>query len=350
MVELAAVDPSTYEYNFYLLRFTQACNAGGCSAEDLLTPRVESDWRGWTLYVDTELEDTPLDCLSCHRPFGADTRKILQMRQVSDPWMHWGDFRKLDEGSCPTYPPDGVVPRVVATADGLDLVVKLEGPQGNYGGVPVTELRDSASGDVMTDFLIDAENLITAAPIPPHPYAQFALRTRETLCERFQTGQSPSWEDDRRLSQLRGLPFPFYAPDVLDSKSREALAGGRSALLERSTATDSFSLLSSLLAPEVAPAVGFVPRETDSASDILQGMCSRCHAPGTSPSLGRARFVVGANAIEASVFQTVRQRLSLPPEAPRAMPPRIAGELPPWAVERVLSYLAERCSPAGQCR
>lgn len=349
MVELAAVDPTTYEYNFYVLRFTQACTPTGCAPEHLVESSVETAWTGWTLYSDAELVDTPLDCLSCHRPFGPNSRKLLQMRQVADPWMHWGDFRKLDEGGCPSYPPEGVVPRVVATADGLDLIVALEGARGSYAGIPVTELRDSPSGDVMTDFMIDAENLITAAPIPPHPYSQFSMRTRETLCERFQTGQSPSWEDDRRLSQLRGLPFPFYGPDVLDPRAREQLAQGRSPLVRERGESDAFRLLSSLLAPEVPAAVGFVPRPSDSGADILQGLCSRCHAAETDPALSRARFVFDAPTIAAAVFRGVRERVSLPSDAPRAMPPRIAGELPPWAVDRLLSYLAARCSPPGAC-
>jgi hypothetical protein len=348
MVELAAVDPTTYEYNFYLLGFSQPCNQSRCTPEDLLSSRVETGWTGWTLYSDAELEDTPLDCLSCHRPFGPDSRKILQMRQDFDPWMHWGDFRKLDEGGCPSRPPEGVEPRVVAQTDGLDLLVTLEGPRGAYAGVPVTELRDAPSGDVMTDFMVDAENLITAAPIPPHPYAQFSLRTRETLCERFQTGQSTSWEEDRLLSQRRGLPFPYYAPDVLDPKAREQLLERPDFLRARSQ-EEAFDVLRSLLAPEVPAAVGFVPRESDSATEILQGMCSRCHAARTNPALARARFVVDTPTVSPAVFQNVRQRLSLPTDAPRAMPPRNAGEMPTWAVDRVLSHLADRCSPKGAC-
>ena len=36
-VELVALDPATYEYNFYLLRFVQRCNASRCTSEPLLT-------------------------------------------------------------------------------------------------------------------------------------------------------------------------------------------------------------------------------------------------------------------------------------------------------------------------
>ena len=85
LVELAALDPATYEYNFYLLRFEQACNRTRCTPEDLLTEKIESGWTDWTLYSERDLEDTPLDCVSCHLPFGPGTHKQLLMRQVFDP-------------------------------------------------------------------------------------------------------------------------------------------------------------------------------------------------------------------------------------------------------------------------
>lgn len=350
LVELVAVDPATYEYNFYLVSFVQECNRSRCTPEQLLGVEVESRWTGWTLYSDADLEDTPLDCLSCHRPFGENTHKLLQMRQDFDPWMHWSDFRQLDENGCPSRPPEGVAPHVVGKADGLDLLTALEGGSGAYAGVPLPELGAAASGDVMTDFLADAEVLITAAPIPPHPYVQFSLRTRETLCERFQTGQSPSWEEDRRLSRARGLPFPYHSPDVLDPALRERLAANRAEFWRARHELEAFDVASSLLAADVPAAVGFAPREGDGAPEILQGMCSRCHAAGTGAGLARARFVADASSITPALYRSVRQRLSLPPTAERAMPPRNAGQMPAWAIERVLAHLAERCEPAGQCQ
>ena len=62
--------------------------------------------------------------------------------------------------------------------------------------------RDAKSGDSMSDFLVDAELLLSASPLPPRPYGQLGVLTRETLCERFYTGESPSWEQDRRASQV----------------------------------------------------------------------------------------------------------------------------------------------------
>jgi hypothetical protein len=351
LVELVALDPVTYEYNFYLLRFAQACNASRCSPEDLLSERVETGWTDWTLYVDSDLEDTPFDCLSCHRPFGGDTHKLLLMRQDLDPWMHWSDFRVFDENLCPTSPPEGVAPKVIATSDGVDLVAQLAGAQGKYAGIPVDELLATKSGDVLSDFLVDAENLIADSPLPPHPYAQLSLRTRETLCERFYTGQSPSWEADRLTSRARGLPFPFYGPDVLDPAARSALLSDPANFWARRPKDDPFDLLAGMLSADVPTAVGFAPRESDTAQEILQGMCGRCHAGDANPALLRSRFNAEAtDSVAPQTFHEVRARLALPPTSPDAMPPRRAGSLPGWAVERVLDYLAARCSEPGACR
>jgi hypothetical protein len=351
LVELVGLDPETYEYNFYLLRFAQACNASGCTPEDLLSERVESGWTDWTLYADSDLEDTPFDCLSCHRPFGEGTHKLLLMRQDLDPWMHWSDFRVFDENLCPTQPPEGVTPKVIATSDGLDLLARLAGEHGKYAGVPMAELLATKSGDVLTDFMVDAENLITDSPLPPHPYAQLSLRTRETLCERFYMGQSPSWDTDRAISRARGLPFPYYGPDVLDPAARSELLALGPNFWASTAQEDPFDVLTGLLGADVPSAVGFVPRENDTAPDILRGMCGRCHAADANPALARSRFNAEAtDSIDPATFHEVRARLSLPPSSPDAMPPRRAGALPGWAVDRVLDYLTTRCSTPSACR
>ncbi len=350
LVELVALDPSTYDYNFYLVSFEQACNSTRCTPEDLLGPRVERDWLGWTLYADTDLEDTALNCLSCHRRFGPDNPKQLLMRQVVDPWMHWGDFRSLDEGMCPTPPADGAARRMVASAEGLDLLRALEGDSGTYAGLSVAELRAAPSGDAMSDFLVDAELVLSSSPAPPHPYGQLELHTRETLCERFETGTSPTWERDRQVSQEGGFPFPFYAPDVLDAAARANLLAGREALWQAERDHDAFDVAASFLAAEVPTAVGFSPREQDTGADILRGMCARCHAADTDPALTRARFNVAAESITPASFREVAARLALPAWSPRAMPPRPAGELPAWAVDRLLDHLAKRCSVPDACR
>ncbi len=352
LVEILGLDPATYEYNFYLLRFQQDCNRSRCTPEDLLTDKIESGWTGWTLYSDRDLEDTPLDCVTCHLPFGPGTHKQMLMRQVFDPWMHWGDFRGGNEHFlCPDQPPDGAPGKVVVTADGLDLLRAIEGPTGRYAGVPVPELHAALSGDLLTKFLTDADQAIRASPYPSYPYGQVAFQTREVLCERFHTGQSPTWDQERRESLARGLPVPYFGPDVLDPKPRAEVLADRGAFLRRHAGAEAFDVAASLIGADVASAVGFLPRQGDSAPEILKSMCVRCHAANTDPRLRRSRFnAESIDPIDPPTFSAIRDRLSLPRNSPDLMPPLRVGELPTWAIARVERYLRDRCANPEACK
>jgi hypothetical protein len=170
------------------------------------------------------------------------------------------------------------------------------------------------------------------------------------LCERFYTGTSPTWDLGRSKSVARGLPEPYYTPDVLSADSRAALAAGRTAFLNDKRGS-AFEVAASLIAPEAASAIGFVPRQEDSAPDILSGLCVRCHAHDTDPGLRRAAFDAQAlDSVEPATFAAVRGRLTLPKTSPAVMPPHRVGELPDWAITRVLDYLRDHCAVAGACR
>jgi hypothetical protein len=350
LVELVALDPATLDYNFYLLSFQQACNASRCTPADLLTDEIESGWTSFTLYQDRDLEDTPLDCLSCHQPFGPGTKKQLVMRQTAHPWLHWGDFRGITENRIcpdPPLPPPGRL----FPGDGLDLLVRLEGRDGRHAGLSVAELADSASGERFSLFLTDAENTIrSSAPASSYGYAQLDFDSTMPLCERLWTGQSPTWERARQESMAKGLPVPYFAHDVMDAEKRTEISADRARFLARRAGEDAFDVAMSLIAADVSTAVGFVPRESDSAETLLREMCVRCHASSTEKRLRRARFdAERLERIEPGVAEAIRGRLSLPRTSPELMPPLRAGELPAWAIARIDAYLREHCSVPGGC-
>jgi len=354
MVEMAALDPATYDFNFYLLRFEQACNRARCTPEDLLTEKIESGWTGWTLYSDNDLEDTPLDCISCHKPFGPKEHRQLLMRQVLDPWMHWGHFRGGDEHAlCSDRPADAGPGKVVAVADGLDLLRTVEGASGRYAGIPVAELHAALSGEILVKFVTAAEGLVRVSPYGlkhNYPFGQMDFPTREVLCERFRTGRSPTWEKLRRESHERGLQIPFYGPDVTDPRRRAEVGADRTAFLRRHADDDAFDVAASFLSDDVGPAVGFVPREDEKAPEILRAMCVRCHNAATDEHLRRARFNAEAiDRIDPVTATAIRRRLSLPRSSPELMPPLRVGELPRWAIARIERYLADHCADPGAC-
>jgi hypothetical protein len=354
MVELAALDPVTFDFNFYLLRFEQACNQHRCTPEDLLTERIERNWTAWTLYGDRDLVDTPLDCVSCHQPFGAGTHKQFLMRQFIDPWMHWGGFRGGDERSlCPVPPADGSPGRTVATVEGLDLLRTIEGATGRYAGIPVAELLAAESGRIFTELLVNAEGLVRASPYGQqnnYPYSQLVFSTREVLCERLHAGTSRTWDEARQASRTVGLPVPFYGPDVVDRDARSDLVSDRTGLLKRRAHEDAFDVAATFLAPEVSLAAGFVPATDDSAETILRAMCIRCHSSATDPTLRRARFKADAIAtVDPVTASAIRHRIALPGSSPEAMPPRRVGTLSGSAIGRIGRYLTTHCTQPGAC-
>ena len=356
VVEIVALDPTTYDYNFYLLRFEQPCNRTGCTPLDLLTERIERDWTSLTLYSDTDLEDTPLDCISCHRPFGAGTHKQLLMHQSLDPWMHWSHFRGGTEGSlCADRPLDGSAGRTVAVAEGLDLLRTTEGDAGRYAAIPVGDLHASNSGELLATFLSDVDRLVRLSPYGiahNYPYAQLDFQTREVLCERFHSDTSPTWDRHRRDARGRGLFVPYYRPDVTDANIRSQLvAHGREQLMRRHPTENAFDVAASFVSAEAASAVGFTPQETDTAPEILRSMCIRCHSSTTEPQLRRARFDVekAIDRIDPITYRLVERRLRMPRISAEIMPPLRVGEVPGWAIDRVIRYLRDHCTEPGAC-
>lgn len=347
LVELVALDTATYDWNFYLLSFTQACNERGCTPEELLTERIERDWSGYTLYSDRDLVDTPLDCLSCHLPYGAGTHKLLLMRELPDPWLHWGEFRGVNEtANCSQDGPVMADPGRHVSGEGLDLLVSLEGRAGRYGAVEVGELADSKSGRFMSDFYVDARLVINDSPYGGnYPQVEREFDSAGILCELLDAPTSTRWERYRDELASLGLPVPSPAADILDPEKREQFQSDRAAYLAEHAHVPARDVAGGLIARDVLTQAGLVPREQDDAPSILRQMCVRCHGHDTPPELRRARFDATAlDRFTPATARSIKARLRLPRSSPDVMPPLRSGELPSWALERVEAYIDQRCS------
>jgi len=347
LVELVALDTITYDWNFYLLSFTQACNQAGCTLEQLLTEQVERNWTGYTLYSDRELVDTPLDCLSCHLPYGPGTHKLLLMRELPDPWLHWGDFRGVNEtANCSQDGPQVSDPGRHVPGDGLDLLVSLEGRTGSYGGIDIGELADSKSGRLMSDFYVDARLVINDSPYGGnYPQVEREFDSAAVLCELLDSPTSARWELYRDELAVLGLPVPSPAADILDPEKRNAFQRDRAAYLGQHEGDSALDVASGLLARDVLTQMGLVPREQDDAPEILRQMCVRCHGHDMPAGLRRAGFdATAVDSFTPASARAIKARLRLPRTSPEIMPPLRSGELPSWALERIETYIDQHCT------
>jgi hypothetical protein len=359
MVELLGVDAPNQRLNFYLLVYGHACRAAGdCTASDVLGPRIERDWTSWTLYQAEDIEDTPLTCLSCHQSGGPGTPRRFLMRQFLLPWMHWGEVSsavtslRCADGSRVSL---AHVPTSGATVipDLGNTFASAHADETLFAGEPIETLIQRRSGAEMAD----ATKQVRAAILRRYgnPSLDDNVEARFPLEEPFPLdsdqvlqgdycahGTKDAWNAYRQNALLRdGLPIPYYGYDVLESEQGAPARADYASYLRANGSTDAFDILSPLLSDEVGTAVGFLPDPDGDAPAILREMCGRCHTGEEDPSMRRARFDARhpERLTSASMAEAMR-RIQLGERDPRVMPPRRAGHLPAWAIERIGAYFA----------
>lgn len=270
LVELVGLDADG-QLNFYILRFEQACNRTpkGCDLADLLTPSLESDWTGWSLYQDRDLINTPLDCLVCHQPGGPSARRHLRMQELRAPWLHWfpGNAMGITESE------------TTLSANFLEAHAGEE----RYGGVPLSLVgtTDPQSGAPGLESFVNAQSVTDH---PDHPGGDAtdadtqAFSSAAVLAERDQ-GSRATWERYQEQAK-RGLrlPIPFYDVDTSDPALRSAaVAAYRSVVFERASPASLLDLRE-IFRPEARTSLSFEASEGEDAATTT---------PSIRPSAGR---------------------------------------------------------------
>ena len=272
LVELVSRDPTTDDFNFYLVSFEQSCSyqAGGCDLAARLTEEIEHGWTAYSVYDQDDLEGTSVDCNSCHRPNGLGSKRMLRMQELASPWLHWFPqrFGQRTESD-----------RVL-----LEQFSKSHRGDQQYGGVPIQVIAnavDEGSG-AQLEALVRAEG----SADQPNPFdAQIA--------NEMKSGNSPIWQA-RFQAHLEGkaIPVPYPAIDVTDEAKRKAAAQSYEDVVAGIAARGSLLDIRDVFSNDAMTKLSFVPQPGASGNTVLLQMCARCHDGRGNPNLNKNRFNV----------------------------------------------------------
>jgi hypothetical protein len=314
--ELVARDPETQELRFFLVRFEQACNAAGCSRFDLFGPSIESNWANVTVYEDSDIVNTPVDCLVCHQPGGPGTPKMLRMQERRTPWTHFfrlgrtggeqmiADYR-LAHDRQETY--GGVPGRLVPASE----PARLEGLVENEG------FRDQPNE--FPALLIDQQ--ISRYGAPPE--------------------QSPAWRKGfANVLAGKVIAMPYSEARASDPTRLRTAAATYRDVLTGAQPPEQMPDFSGLLRDSARPMVSLRPHPGLDGEGILRQMCQRCHNATLDQTLSRAAFdVTRLDTLSRDEKDEAKRRLLLPPSHPRHMPPERFGELSPDEIAAAVEAL-----------
>ena len=317
-VELVSRDPVSADLNFYLVRFEQECNydSAGCDLASLLTEAVEHDWTAYSVYDQDDLEGTSFDCLSCHQPGGAGTKRILRMQELESPWLHWFPQRLGQRTES-----DRVLLAQFGEAHAVDQ---------QYGAIPLATIMnalDEGSG-AQLEALVRAEGFAEQ----PNPFdAQIVAEAK--------TGESPTW-DARFEVHLSGeaIAVPYPSIDVTDASKRADAVSSYTNVVQGNAARETLLDLRQVFSDDAASKLSFVPWPDSDGRGVLLQMCSRCHDGRGNPALAKNQFnVLKLDEMSREIKDRAIARVTT--TGPQQMPPWRVGTLPQESIDAVVAEL-----------
>jgi DNA-binding beta-propeller fold protein YncE/cytochrome c peroxidase len=317
-VEIVSRDVVTADLNFYLVAFEQACSytSTGCDLASLLGEELEHAWTEYSVYDQSDLEGTSFDCLSCHRPGGSGTPRILRMQELSSPWMHWFPQRFVQRTDS-----DRVLGAAFAEAHQVDT---------QYGGIPlgvITNALDEGSG-AQLEALVRSQGFSEQ----PNPFdAQIAAEMK--------SGTSPTWQA-RFDAHLRGeaIAVPYPLLDVTDPAKRAAAVQSYLDVAAGVAPRESLLDIRRIFSDDAAEKLSLVARPGADGRGVLLQMCARCHDGRGDPALPKNQFdVLRLDALSRVEKDRAVERISATDA--RRMPPWRAGTLSPEAMQSAVDEL-----------
>jgi mono/diheme cytochrome c family protein len=332
-VELATQDRASQHFNFYLLRFEQACNvaAGGCKPGDLFTPQIEADWQRVSLQDAEDLENTPSDCRQCHQR-GSDT-PLLLMRELRGPWTHF--FGSVDENALP-FPEavGGDLSRDYLRAKGLEA----------YAGVPAEVLGSTAGLTLQNTvfqtqpLLFDGDAILNERwPWSPDGY----LST---------PSPSPTWQASfEAFKRGEQLALPYHGGRATDLDKQTKLADSYQGYLRHELDPADLPDLAQIFPddPQTRAEIGLQNEPGAPPAQLLVQVCGSCHNDVLDQSISRARFNIALARLGPAELDNAIARLRLPRGSALAMPPKEGRQLDSDALKQLIAYLQQRTRPSA---
>lgn len=351
VVELAAHDRNTMALTFYLVRFDAPGGAGA-----LLLPAGETGWTNVTLTRDADLEDTPHDCLGCHRPDGPSGKKRLIIREVERPWLHWmgkDTFRAKGTWSCshdtdcdaegkPKYDARESRDPGVAVAEAF---VTVHAPDETYGSVRVSDLLAHEIDYMRMEVSKDDPGRYEKQSFPAK--AVFEEVIRSTPAQPFLNtpiGSSATWVASRKATLDAPIvqPFPYQDAKASDPAALARYAATYRDVLANKAPGSALVAASDLLLPAAKQSF-LIEMEPDlPGEDVLHRACTQCHNDRVRPDLRRARFDASNLSKNSKAEKELAiARMRLPVDDPRHMPPTLFRDLDEASIQAAITTLRQ---------
>ena len=319
-VEIVSRDPAIGDLNFYLVSFERKCDydGSGCDLASVLTEEIEHDWTAYSVYDHDDLETTSFDCMSCHRPGGRGTKRILRMQELASPWLHWF--------------PQRFVQRTDSDRALLGQFTDTHSADAQYGGVPIKTIADAIDegSGAQLEALVRAQGFGEQ----PNPFDS------QIVTEMKATGASPTWQArfDTHLSG-RAIAVPYPAVDVTDESKRTAATRSYRDVVTGAAPRANLLDLRQVFSADAAQKLSFVSQPAADGKAVLLEMCARCHDGRGNPDLAKNNFnVLALEQVPRAEKDVAITRLGAATPAMR-MPPWRVGTLTPEAIAAATAEL-----------
>jgi hypothetical protein len=330
-VELVSNDPTADagqgDLNFFLLRFQHACDSTptGCTPGDLLTPAVESNFTGvYSLYQETDIKDTVLDCQQCHQPQGPTSAKLLRQQELQNPWGHF--FRNN-------------------RVNGEVLISDFQAAHGtaeDYGGIPAGAITNSDPAQL--EGLVEGQGFANQ----PNEYdtSQILKEVQEVNANEpasnVPPGTSATWSALYANAQAgKDIPPPYHDIKVTDPTLLASATAAYQAFLDGGAPSALPDIRNVFLASALSD-LSFQPAAGLDGSAILVQMCQQCHNSQLDQTETRERFRVDQlDQMSTAEKQLAIHRLNLPDGVFRKMPPPRFRQLSASDIAAVTTVLSQ---------